>query len=189
MAKGGNTGAVIFLAIISVGALGISGYMFTMDLLSGKEENGNLKLVALWGNLRYNITSNPLHNSYEDFLVYFFEEMVLDSNYVTQENNTRFSFTAIGIYKINLNMIFYDFIVGETYWVYLLKNNTKTDRFDRWERNTALDDTYHFVHSSVYINVTNVNDYYEINPFCYTDEFFPSADSNYNQLSIEYVVP
>ena len=63
-----NKGVVILLAIIAVAGLGLSGYMFTMDLLSEEPEYGNLKLVAFWDDLEENFDT-PGHTTTDDFLV------------------------------------------------------------------------------------------------------------------------
>ena len=44
-----NKGAVIFLAILAIGGLGLSGYMFITDLFFAEEDIQNLKLVIKEG--------------------------------------------------------------------------------------------------------------------------------------------
>ena len=131
-----NKGLVIILAIIAIAGLGLSSYMFTMDLLSEEEDPeqfGNLKLIALYSNLYVNTGSNPLHNSYDNFLVKFSDKIAFNDDYLTQSNTTRFSFTTLGIYKIYLNAILTDYEINSTYWVNLLVYDLEMDCFDRWE--------------------------------------------------------
>lgn len=191
MAKGNNKGAVIFLAIISIAALSLSGYLLLTDLLSGNvntnEEPENFKLVALWDNLNENTSYAP-YNTDRNFLVEYFDEMVLNTEYVTVHNNTKFSFSKMGLYRINLNILFEGIIntAGYDYWAILTRNTSNYRYFDRWENE---DDPYHFIESSMYINVTNSETTYGIIGYSGVDDFAVASTAISNQLSIEYIVP
>ena len=191
-----NKGTVIFLAIVAIGALGLSGYLFTMDLLTEEEEQeyGNLKLVALWNDLDENLTNNALHSQVGNFLVEYDDQMVLDTNYVNVINNTRFKLLVPGFYKINLNLILGTFTEdGRIYWVEMLANNTHAGYFERYESENPMVENYLFISSSVYINHTNTENYYEINARSnnVAGAFYVATDSStpdFHQLSIEYVI-
>ncbi len=112
--------------------------------------------------------------------------MVVDTKYVTVHNTTRFSFTTMGLYKINLKATFNGIDPTVASWIVLLQNDTPHRHFDRWDENA---DTYHYTDSSLYINITNSDDVYGINGFSSIDDFGISQNIITNQLSIEYVVP
>ena len=97
MKKSSNRGSVIFLSIIAFAGLGLSGYMFTMDLISEEPNFGNLKLVGLWDSLGKNVENNPLHSAINDFLIEYEDDLVIDSEYVEIINNTRFFLSIPGI--------------------------------------------------------------------------------------------
>lgn len=186
MAKGSNTGAVIFLAILAVAGLGLSGYMFTMDLLSKNEEFGNLKLVALWDYLEANFDT-PTHATTSNFLVAYDEQVVLDTKYVNVVNETRFLLPTSGIYKINLNVLLNPVTAGEVYWVVLLANNTFLEDFERVGIENPATTPFWYAKGSVYVNVTGgIDTYYQINVYG-TPTGIGTAE-NFNQLSIEYVL-
>ena len=183
MAKGNNKGMVIFLAIISIAGLGLSGYMFVTDLFSDDSEN--LKLVALWDNLDENIDTAP-YDTYQNFLFEYSDQMVLNTDYITVHNSTRFSFATMGLYKINLKTVLTGIDATFAYWIILLQDDTQYRHFDRWDE---IDDSYHYTDSSLYINVTNSDSVYGILGYGSVDDFSVSSSSITNQLSIEYVVP
>jgi len=190
-----SKGAVILLAILAVAGLGLSGYMFTMDLLTEDveyvdDDSQNLKLVALWDDLDQNITNNPSYSTQYNFLVGYSNQLFLDSNYVNVINNTRFTLPTPGLYKINLDVLFNDISASRSYWAILKQNISNAAYFDRWETGTADFDPFHHVDSSVYIESVGGEDtYYEINGYSSMDDFWTSETvQTFNQLSIEYVI-
>jgi hypothetical protein len=198
MAKGGNTGAVIFLAIIAVAGLGLSGYMFISDQFFGGDEStfpGDLRLVAIWDDLDENLTNNPLHSTSSNWLIAFDDEMYLDTNYVSTVNNTAFYLSVPGIYKINLDVILYEAEqISSTYWIYMVRNTTtQVGYFMRLEIDTTApnpETLFHYISCSLYVNHTYTTEYYEIVASGY-DDFSVATDYSshlFNQLSIEYVI-
>jgi len=181
-----NKGAVIFLAVIAVGALGISGFMFITDLLSNDvDESENFKLVALWDNINENTSYAP-YTTDSNFLIEYFDQMVLNPEYITVYNNTRFSFATLGLYKINLNTIFEGIVNTADYWAILIRNSSNFRYFDRWEDENNF---FHYTDSSLYINVTNSDTIYGIIGWSDSDDFGIASSAISSQLSIEYVVP
>jgi len=187
MAKG--TGSVIFLTIIAVAGLGLSGYMFVSDFLSKDEVEvqPNMRLVALWNNLAKNKINNPSHGSDSDFLLEFSNITYLDLTYVNVINSTRFTFSIAGLYKINFNVILSDLQPSNTYWLILLRNITIIEYMARFTTDNPIVDPFQFTPSSVYINSTSANDYYEINVYG-TSILNVDLTQTFNQLSIEYVI-
>ena len=183
MAKGNKSGAIIFFAILSIAALGLSGYVFVSDLIS--DDSDTLKLVALWDNLDENTDTAP-YNLGNLFLVEYSNQMVLNTKYVTVHSTTRFSFAKVGLYKINLKAMFSSINVANEYYAFLYRNSSQFRHFYRWD---DIDDYYYSVDSSLYINVTNSDTVYGIVGFSPGDDFGVSSSDQGNQLSIEYVVP
>jgi len=184
-----NKGAVIFLAIIAIAGLGLSGYMFIDDMwLSGNEEH-ELKVVAIWNYLSENTENNPLHSLDYNFLIEYSEALILDTNYVNVVNETRFTLPVAGLYRINLNVMFEYVDAANTYWIVLLQNNTIFEYLDFFSTPSPVYDISHFTTISFYINSTGDDSYYEFNARCTdTDPFEVYTHSQYNQLSIEYVM-
>jgi len=185
-----NKGAVVVLAIIALAAAGLSGYLFTTDLLSRNEvvEYSNLKVVAVWDSLKKNIVNNPNHNTDDDFLVEFSNPYILDENYVSVITGTRFSLPKNGMYKIILNILWTGLDDGDAYWIKLLRNNTQYQYFDYFVTATPTAFTYKYTFSSVFVNSTGGDEYYEINAESYASAFGVYENEYYNYLSIEYVI-
>ena len=181
MSKGKKSGAVIFLAILSIAGLGLSGYMFVSDLLS--EEN--FKLVALWDNVDKNTDTAP-YDQDNYFLIENSDQMVLNTKYVTAHNTTSISFATMGLYKINLKVIFTNIDASFAYWIILAQDSADYRHFDRWDE---IFDSYYFVDSSLYINVNNSEAVFEIVCFSTDDFDISTSGAVTNQLSIEYIVP
>ena len=157
-----NKGAVVFLAILALAGLGLSGYMFVNDAFLGgsSQEQGTMKLVALWDDLDEN-TDSPLHNNDQDFLIEFYRLKYLDSDYVTVVNDTCFKL-ALGLYKVNLNVLLYLVQMDETFWIHLNANNTWAGYFVNY-RSPSTSEIDQLFSSSVYINNTSSENLYEIN--------------------------
>ncbi|MHA1453763.1 MAG: hypothetical protein ACTSRD_12955 [Promethearchaeota archaeon] len=188
-----NKGAVIVLAILAIAGLGLSGYMFVNDtFLGGNEfehEHQTLKLVALWNHLTENTENNPLHSLDYNFLIEYQEAMVIDTNYVNVINETRFTLSTAGLYKVNLNVMYEYIDPGATYWTVLLQNNTEFEYLDYFITPTPVYDNTHFTTISFYINSTGDDSYYEFNARCNGVLHFEIySSSDYNQLSIEYLI-
>ena len=197
MAKGGNTGAVVFLSIIAVSALGLSGYIFVNETFLGADDHthdvdSNLRLVAFWDDLDENLTNNPMHSSVTNFLIEYDDQKFLDSNYVSVINNTRFQLVP-GLYKLSLNVVLSGIDPNSVYWIEMLENNSYSLNFERLETDTTVPGTYYFAKASGYLNISSVENYYEIVARTSGDVtgFSVASDpatNNYHQFSIEYVI-
>ncbi|MHA1111956.1 MAG: hypothetical protein ACTSRE_12690 [Promethearchaeota archaeon] len=193
MAKGGNTGAFVILSILALGGLGLGGYTFVNEQFLGGDEHTHdyvdtqgFKLVGLWNTLTENTVNNPLHNTANDFLVEFDDMMVLDTTYVNVINSTRFSLPTAGLYKINIIMILGELSPGYIYWIHLRQNNSIVEYLDRFYTDDTNLESFCFVSTSVYLNSTGDDSYYEINPYS-SDNFDVGSPQSFNQLSIEYI--
>jgi hypothetical protein len=184
-----NKVAVVILAIIALAAAGFSGYVFTTDLLSKNEvvDYGNIKSVAYWDTLSKNIVNNPSHSSDDDFLVAFSNPFLLDTSYVNIINETRFTLPKTGLYKITLNVLWNGLDDGEPYYIILLRNNSNYQYFDYFETRTPTVSPYKYTFSSVFVNSTGGDEYYEINAYSYLAfGIYPST--MYNYISIDYII-
>ncbi len=184
-----NKGAVIFLAIIAVGALGLSSYMFTMDLLAEPPvEEPSYILVGLWDQLTQNTADNPSHQWDNNFLVEFADNIVLNPTYLNNISNTRFGFNVAGIYKISLKVLFNGLVAGQTCWIHLQRNGSNIEDFGRIDMPSPAPSQFYPLDASIYINATT-DVYYEINPASSLD-FWHVGDTStlFNQLAIEYCV-
>ena len=183
MAKG--TGAVVFLAIIAVAGLGLSGYMFTMDLIQGKNEE--YELVALWEDLKQNKVDNPSYNTDSNFLIEFDDNIIFNPTYVNNISNTRFGFNVAGMYKISLKVLFNGLIADQTCWIYIRRNNTAIGYFTRIDMGNPVESQFYQVDATIYINATT-DVYYEINPYSSWDFWHVGPTlADFNHLSIEYL--
>ncbi|MBN2157034.1 MAG: hypothetical protein JW776_13405 [Candidatus Lokiarchaeota archaeon] len=192
-----NKGAIIFLAILAIAGLGLSGYMFVNDTFLGGDdhthETEGLKLVALWEDLDENLVNNPLYTTVSNFLIEYEDQIVLETNYVNVINSTRFSLIVPGLYKINLAVVFGGILdVDSTFWVYLMENNTEKAYFERFSTGNPVIDIFYYAKGSLYINATSAENYYEIRAWTGAASGFRVATDSgspyFNQLSIEYVL-
>lgn len=182
-----SKGAVVFLAIIAVAGLGLSGYLLVDDLFLGGDEYEGLKLVGLWNYLEKNVDT-PQHSLDHDFLIAYSEGSSIDENYVNVINETRFTLPISGLYKITLNVMFEYIDPGETYAVALLQNNAVYEWLDYFETANPIVENFHFTKISFYVNSTGGDSYYEFNSVCTNPvdfQVYPTSD--YNQLFIEFL--
>jgi hypothetical protein len=179
-----NKGTVILLAVIAVGALGLSGYLLIDDLFLEKPEG--LKLVGLWDRLSENFDTPP-YTSASDFLIAYDDVVLLETDYVTVHNETRFYLPVAGIYKININVLLSPVVPDEVYWVVLMRNTSFFEYFERIGIENPMTTPFYYSKGSVYVNVTGgLETYYEIYVYG-TSTAGIDSNENFNQLSIEYV--
>ena len=193
MSKGGNKGAAIFCAILAVGSLGLSGYMFVEDRFLGGNEyvpeheheynfTEGFRLVALWEDLDGNFTAP---SSY--FPIEFHNETILDTDYVSVFSETQFFLPLEGIYKITLNILLLDLSPSSFYILYLTRNGTQVGNFEAFETGSTLDSDHQYVSSTLYINGTgNLNDVYMIYALASANFWYSPKFQVTNQLAIEY---
>ena len=193
MSKGGNKGAVIFLAILAVASLGLSSYMFVEDNFLGGNEyvpehehdydfTEGFRLVALWEDLDGNFTGP---SSY--FPIEFHNHTILDTDYVSVLSETQFFLPLEGIYKITLNAIFTELTTNAFYIIYLTRNGTDVCYLDAFETGGTLDSDYHRTSTTSYINGTgNLNDIYMIYALSSDNFWYGAKSQDHNQLAIEY---
>lgn len=180
-----SKGAVIFLAIIAVGALGLSGYLLLDDIFLEKPEG--LKLVGLWDNLSENFDTPP-YTTASDFLIAYDNVVTLDTDYITVHNETRFYLPVAGIYRININVMLNSLLTNKVYWVVLMRNTSFFEFFERIGIENPMITPFYYSKGSVYVNVTGgLDTYYEIYVYG-TGTTGIDSNENFNQLSIEYVL-
>ena len=106
MAKGNKTGAIVILAILALGGLGLSAYMFIEDqFLGGNEyvpdhehdyEDKSYKLVGLW---------DELDGVGDNFNISFSHNITAENEYVTLTGGTTFNLTQQGWYKFTIRVL------------------------------------------------------------------------------------
>ncbi|MHA1110797.1 MAG: hypothetical protein ACTSRE_06815 [Promethearchaeota archaeon] len=177
MAKGNNTGAIVILAILALGGLGLSGYMFVEDRFLGGDEHDAYKLIGVWENLEgsgtdFNITfQNPQYQNNEYFSL--------------STTNTTFNLLLEGWYKLTISTTWTSLDPTEVYRAYVMKNGvTHSAIFEMWhpaEIQMKLD-----VELYLYSNST---DSYHIH--CYesgfTDPFGLATNQIFNTAYLEYI--
>jgi hypothetical protein len=175
MAKGSNTGAIVILAILALGGLGLSGYLFIDDLFLGGDESN--KLVAVW---------EELTGTGDDFNITFNDNQITANNYATLSNaNTSISLNEVGWYKLTITTVWISLDSGNFYFMKIIKNGIPTDNpaYSGYPQESTL------AISVVYFVFSDGDDIYTLN--CQSnagDSFSISANQVYNQMTLEFVV-
>lgn len=181
-----NKGAVIFLAIIAVGALGLSGYMFIEDqFLGGNDyvpdhehefEDKSYKLVGLW---------DSMGGSGSSYNLTFGANKIAANEYVNLTDPATFNLTQEGWYKFTIVTIFTGLDPTNYYYVRCVHNGTNSELVGYVDDPSATADyvnMVYYVHSSV-------GDL--INFLCGSslgDSFSVSGNNFYNHAILEYGV-
>ena len=123
MAKGNKSGAIIILAIISLGALGLSGYVFINDqFFGGNEQQGN-ELIAVWESITGS-TGNL-------FYVNFSDNQLDQSDYFTSTPGiTNITLVQKGWYRFTIHLVLGDLLSTDTYALSLWKNGALHEYLD-----------------------------------------------------------
>ena len=186
MAK--NSGVIIF-GIISIIALGLSGYTFvtTQILIPPETPHPSPKIVGVWNGLDRNV-DNPDFNDDYDWLIEPLLNAYNDTTYInTTNSNTRIHLIKAGWYKIQIRVLLSSISGGISYYLALLKNDIQIAYLDYWHPSSTSDATYYAMQGTEYV-LSDGDDYIEINVrtgpidpvFVYTFE------QEYNELVIEY---
>jgi len=186
MAKGNNIGAVVILAILALGGLGLSGYMFIEDrFLGGNEyvpdhdheyEDKSYKLVGLW---------DSLSGTGDAFNITFASNKTAENGYVTLTGGTTFDLTQQGWYKFTIVAIFINLDPADYYYT-------------RSYRNGAISEMAGYIHypqsDGAYLNMESYV-YSEGNTSIYFtcaaafgDSFSITGNNYYNHAWLEYAV-
>ena len=170
-------GAMVLLGIITIAALGLSGYMFVKNEIFAvpgtPASDSGLILVGLWDDLAKNKDYAP-YNTDTSWRLEFYNNQYNDSDYISVSNsNTNFKLLKEGFYKLTLLLYLY----------YLDRNNS----VDQSIAKVALPTSNNYqVETSVYIRSTGL-DTFLIRAYCTGDASFEVATGqSFNQLSIEY---
>ena len=185
MAKGSNIGAVIFLAILALGGLGLSGYMFINDqFLGGDEHTHDLiphehegyELVAVW---------EQISGSGNDFYLNVSYNQLPQNEFCgLTDGNTTFNLTQKGWYRFAIQTTWNSLLATEDYSLAVEKNEIETAKimylFDPpeiyWSMNLV-----HYVYS-------DGDDLFRF--FCQSfnfDSFGISPSIKDNQIVLEYI--
>jgi len=180
-------GAIVFIGILVLGGLGVSGGVFLNYRL--REENSDeLQLVGLWDDLEQNTENNPKHNADSNFLIEWLSLQEINGSYIAETNHTRFNLLVPGLYKISLRVLFSSLVGAESYNVALSINGISQVFFERFASATPFPDESFFSTSSIYISNMNSATYFEIYAYSVMGDQFIILPDPSNQLSIEYVI-
>jgi len=184
---GERKGAMVLLGIITIAALGLSGYMFVKnEILStpgATSPDSGLTLVGLWDDLAKN-KDYPPYDSDDTWRIEFDNNQYNDSNYISvSESNTSFKLLKEGFYKLTILVYANELDPGGTYWFYLYRNNSVNHCLVKIEHPTL---SHYQVESSVYLKSTGLDNFF-IRAYSTGDiSFAISTTQSFNQLSIEY---
>ncbi len=180
MAKGSNIGAIIILAILALGGLGLSGYMFIEDkFLGGNEyvpyhEHESYQLVGLW---------NSLSGSGDVFNLTFTANETNDNNYVTLTGGTIFNLTQQGWYKFTIATILINLATTDYYYVRSFRNEVVSELIG-YIHNPAETGGYLFMEYYTYSDGDDL--IYFTCGSSLGDSFSITGNNNYNHAWVEY---
>ena len=187
MAK--NSGVIIF-GIISIIALGLSGYTFvtTQILVTPETPPPSPEIVGVWNGLDRNL-DNPDFNIDSNWLVQPLLNVYNDTAYInTSNSDTRIHLMKAGWYKIQITVLISSIAADTSYYLLLFKNEVGIFYLDYWHPSTTWDANYYAMHGTGYV-LSDGDDFVEINAHSSpTDTFFIyTVGQEYNQLVIEYL--
>jgi len=180
-------GAMVILGIITIAALGLSGYVFYKNEIfaapGAPSSDRGLILVGLWDDLVKNKEFAP-YTTDATWRIEFDNNQYNDSNYISvSNNNTHFKLLKEGFYKLTLLIYVNELEPGGTYWFYLYRNNSVNHCFAKIEHPTV---SRYQVESSVFVKSTGLDNFF-IRAYSTGDiSFAISTTQSFNQLSIEY---
>jgi len=183
-------GAMVLLGIITIAALGLSGYMFVKNEIFAAPgtttQDSGLILVELWDDLAKN-KEYATFTTDSSWLIEFDNNQFNNSNYIeVSNNNTSFKLLKEGFYKITLLLLLYEVAADEVYWAYLLRNYAYDHCLARVAISEYPGSTYHQIESSVYVKSTGLDNF---SIRCYSTNlaaFDVGHLQAFSQLSIEY---
>jgi len=209
----GNVGTALGIIGILIGAIGV-GFAFivwngqnttnsdvddlidqvnnlTTELNSLTAELNNLTstlFVGIWDNLGENMDYTP-YDSQDNWLVELDDNKFNNSEYISVSNtNTRITLIKPGWYRLHLSVLLYDIDPNSEYWMRIMKNGVRISHFDYYGTLGTVNSRGHSIDSSdlVYSNGT---DYFEINGFSPSDDFYLTIVlETLKQFTIEYVI-
>jgi hypothetical protein len=179
MAKGSNAGAFIVLAILALGGLGLSGYMFINDRFFGGDEPlpDNDQIIAVWNKLTES-------GSNSNFYLNLSENQLNQSEYFILTGGTNLTLNHPGWYRITIRTI-WSSLSSATNYVFNVEKNGATS--DSLVYLSAPQETYYTINLFDYV-YSDGNDYFQFN--CYNgaaDAFSIASNQNYNQFILEFI--
>lgn len=183
-------GSIVLLFIITLAALGFSGYLAVDKFfLTPESTDDGLILVGLWKDLDENTDYYP-YDSEVYWLVEFPNNLYNDSNHISvNSSNTSFKLMQKGFYKIIIVLILFGFDSSTpcTYWIKLLRNSITYRSLDRIDLPANPPMWHYFLQTSFYVESTGLDEF-SISCFCNFDSNgFTVFNDNTNQLAIEFV--
>ena len=140
--------------------------------------------MAYWEDLDKNMAYS--HGEQYDWLIQFLDNQYNDSRYISVTNdNTRFTLTRAGYYKLTLIACLDSVSDGYEYALKLLKNGVWDNYIHRYDALSG-SPSYYFMTCSIMVH-SDGNDFFEINAKCdLTDNFYFASGQANDMLSIEY---
>lgn len=175
MANGKNTGAFIILAILALGGLGLSGYMFIKDQFIGGSDS-NL-LIGVW---------EETYGSGISFNISFGENQLDQSAYFTLSvDNETFTMNHEGWYKFTFNTYWTGLTSPEYYYFGAYKNGVLVE-YPGYVAD-PLDTIY--VLNLVYYVYSDGDDsiYFQCDSY-FGDSFSMPGSHSYDQAILEYLL-
>ncbi len=175
MAKGSNTAAIVILAILALGGLGLSGYMFINDQFFGGDET-NL-LLAVY---------EESYGSGISFNISFGVNQLNPSEYFTlSADNETFTFHHEGWYKFTFNTYWTGLLPTDGYVLGVYKNGVVVEH-PGYVTNAA--DSIYALNLEYYLHC-DVDDsiYFKCNSV-YGDSFSMPGEHSYDQIILEYII-
>ena len=208
MGSGGKTLGIIGI-ILAAGAIGFAFIVWSgqnttnTDLDDLTDELNNLQselsdlescfnnltrtiVVGIWDALDDNLDYAP-YNLQNNWLFEFGDNKLNNTDYISVSNtNTRIALLKSGWYRIHIYVLLSSISPSSSYSVRLLKEGAILSYLDYYATSSTSDSSWHFIDSIAFV-YSNGTNYIEINGYSSTDDFLPSTNNLFNQLTIEYI--
>ena len=142
-------------------------------------------VVGIWDALDDNLDFAP-YNLQNNWLFEFGDNNLNNTDYISVSNtNTRITLLKSGWYRIHISALLGGISPSSNYWVRLLKDGAIESYLDFYATSSN-DSSWHYIDLSAFV-YSNGTNYIEINEYSSSDDFLPSTNDIYNQLTIEHV--
>ncbi len=143
-------------------------------------------VVGIWDALDYNLDYAP-YTVQNNWLFEFGDNKLNNSDYISVSNtNTRIALLKSGWYRIHISVLLSSISPSSSYRIRPLKDGVIESYLDYYATSSTSDSSWHYIDSFVFV-YSNGTNYIEINGYSSTDDFLPSSNDLFNQLTIEYV--
>ena len=142
-------------------------------------------VVGIWDALDDNLDYAP-YTVQNNWLFEFGDNKLNNTDYISVSNtNTRIALLKSGWYQIHISALLGGISPSSNYWVRLLKDGAIESYLDFYSTSSN-DSSWHYIDLSAFV-YSNGTNYIEINGYSSSDDFLPSTNDIYNQLTIKHV--